>query len=335
MKSITTALTVATGSATAAEVAHSKAAKSTQTTLNKEKLTIQTTNKTIADKVNILERERVVSANASHQEIDDEITFAGTVAASVKAIEQKNKALGKETPGLNADLIKQLTKDMQQQLAKSQIQGYLSEYGFEGQYSEIPTMTDLDYLTRKTKNPDKAKQFARTFKHISGQGHAISRGERTNFDIGEKYPEEVKELAQFLNSVRPSAKNDQLSQEIDKISKKSRRARESLDDLGSKKKSPFEGLKQDASNFVGALKAIPPQAYLVAAAVAAIGLAIYAAYREATKEQRALEEATKHAEHAKKAYEETKTAYDELKASIADYQDAKKALDDMVVGTQE
>ena len=92
----------------------------------------------------------------------------------------------------------------------------------------------------------------------------------------------------------------------------------------------FGTLKADLGVIGKALKMIPPQAWLVAAAIGTIAVAwkVFDYYSEENVLKRNLEESTKAAEDAKKAY-------DDLNTSISNYTNARKNIDDLTEGTIE
>ena len=74
---------------------------------------------------------------------------------------------------------------------------------------------------------------------------------------------------------------------------------------------------------------------LVAAAIAALGVAISMGIDYYNKEAMAAEQAAEAAKNAQKAFEEAKTAAESLKTTISDYQDALTQLKDLKTGTEE
>lgn len=92
----------------------------------------------------------------------------------------------------------------------------------------------------------------------------------------------------------------------------------------------FGTLKADLGVIGKALKMIPPQAWLVAAAIGTIAVAwkVFDYYSEENVLKRNLEESTK-------AAEDTKKAFDDLNTSISNYTNARKNIDDLTEGTIE
>ena len=74
---------------------------------------------------------------------------------------------------------------------------------------------------------------------------------------------------------------------------------------------------------------------LIVAALAAIGVAAYALYKDWNKEADAAKKASQVASNAKRHYEQLNEAYNNLKKSLEDYNAAQDAIDSMTKGTQE
>lgn len=78
-----------------------------------------------------------------------------------------------------------------------------------------------------------------------------------------------------------------------------------------------------------------PAILAVTAAIVAATAVIYLAVEAYHADAEAAKEAAEEAEKAKEAYDDVKSAYDELKSTIADYNNAKEGLDQLVKGTDE
>ena len=102
-----------------------------------------------------------------------------------------------------------------------------------------------------------------------------------------------------------------------------------------KGKAGAKNLASAGKGFVSILKAIPPQAYLVAAAIAAVGAVCYATYKESIKYDEALKQANKTQKEVSENLAETKTAYEQTLSAISDYSNSKTALQDLTKGTRE
>ena len=102
-----------------------------------------------------------------------------------------------------------------------------------------------------------------------------------------------------------------------------------------KGKAGAKSLISAGKGLVSILKAIPPQAYLVVAAIAAVGAVCYAAYKESIKYDEALKQANKTQKEVSENLTETKTAYEQTLSAISDYSNSKTALQDLTKGTRE
>lgn len=85
----------------------------------------------------------------------------------------------------------------------------------------------------------------------------------------------------------------------------------------------------------GSLTAAMGPIALIAAGIIAVGAIISTLTSNTSEAAKAAQKATDAAEGLKTQLEDTKKANEDLKKSLSDYTDARKALDDMVVGTQE
>lgn len=95
----------------------------------------------------------------------------------------------------------------------------------------------------------------------------------------------------------------------------------------------FGGLKQDVSKLGSVLKAIPPQAYIAAAGVAALGVAIYAGIKLYNKDADAAKKAAEEAQKASEQFDQAKQSYDKAISTIQDYTSARDALSSLTEGT--
>jgi len=85
---------------------------------------------------------------------------------------------------------------------------------------------------------------------------------------------------------------------------------------------------------IAASKAIIPLLPYIAI-VGALGLAIYAAYKNWNKEAEAAEQASKNAAEAKKHYDDLKTSLDNVKTALDNLHTAEDNLNNLTKGTQE
>ena len=102
-----------------------------------------------------------------------------------------------------------------------------------------------------------------------------------------------------------------------------------------KGKAGVKNLASAGKGLVSIFQAIPPQAYLVVAAIAAIGAVCYATYKESIKYDEALKQANKTQKEVSENLAETKTAYEQTLSAISNYSNSKTALQDLTKGTRE
>ena len=163
---------------------HTEAVEKTVEKYGQESKAIKQTKKDIGEKTDAIKLEQVISADASHEEIADEVEYAGRVALSTDAIHEKNKALGKAT-GSDRDAVmtsNTIREALNFQQGKDNIQKFLESHGYKGRYSQIPTMS-VNRLTSTGNKKAKAEQLSKTFRAITGQAHAKARGELKDFDL--------------------------------------------------------------------------------------------------------------------------------------------------------
>ena len=334
MKSITNILTLTLGEVTTGEVAHGKAVESTTKKLRTEKQVIDDTADAIDNKETEVDETKAAARAASLEAIEDETAYTKRVMLSIEAIQLKKKALGEDSIDIKKDSMYGFLNAVgSEDTTRDIVQRYLQSKGYEGEYSQIPTMK-IENLKRQKftgGDIDKAQRLSNVFRAITGQAHDVERGKITRVKLGDK--EGVKELVDFLNN------NPDVQSNIDQTTKKTKGLKEqvketsdSLDDMGDNKRDPFKNLKDRASDFTAALKLIPPQAWVVIGVIAAIAATAAIAYSVATAEER----------HLKKAVEETTEAltkareeYENLNKTISDYKDSKDAIKELTDGTVE
>lgn len=314
--------------------------KRTNEKIGREIKAVKRVQKEIQNKTNLIKEEKVISADASTKEISDETRYAAQVMLSVEAILAKNKALGKGPDKVDSNYIFGVINEaMQQQIAKEQIEDYLATKGFKGTYSQIPTMS-ADNLKRMTKDQGKAERLARTFKGISGQGHAIARGEKPDgFTI--KNEKGVNELVEFLNQLNVvKNKAPEATEKVKDVAKHTKAAKEGVEALGAaggagKTGGALTTLKADFATIGKAIAAIPPMAWVAVAAIAAIGVAIWAAYEAATKEQDQINALRQASKDLQNEYNDLKSTIDSLQSSFDGYTSALTTLRSCTKGTKE
>lgn len=104
-----------------------------------------------------------------------------------------------------------------------------------------------------------------------------------------------------------------------------------LSSLIAKKKADIAATLGQAVAYLTAHPAI----LLVASALAVLGTAAYAAYKQWNKEAEAAEKATEAAKEAGEVYNETKKAFKDFGESSKGYQEAEQALSELTKGTEE
>ena len=320
-----------------------KTAKENKGLLKDEKDAIKTTIDEIHDKTNAIKEEQKVSSAASEEEILDETTFANRVAISTEALHQKNKALGSGVTEFDSlDEIQGLSVLTEQEVAKHNIMQFLKAEGYTGKYSQIPTMSK-QRLQAMIKDEQLAGHLSKTFKGITGQGHAIARGERESFDIGNK--KGVKELIEFLNGLESVQKESKPTKKaMEDVTNAGKKAGETIKEIaesetpgtdGDKKGGLFGGLKSDLASIGKFLAGIPAPAYAVVAALAAIAAVTYLIADAIETEKEKDARLQKQVEEATEAYNKMVEASQELNSNISDYQAGIEGMQGLTKGTVE
>ena len=320
-----------------------KTAKDNNDLFKDEINTVQMATKEIHEKKDAIEQEQQISSEASTEEILDETTFANRVAISTEALHQKNKALGSGVTEFDSlDEIGGLSILTEQEVAKHNIMQFLKDNGYTGKYSQIPTMSK-ERLQAITKDEKSAEHLSKIFKGITGQAHAIARGERESFDIRNK--KGLEELIEFLNGLKNVQKESEPTKTaMDDIAKAGEKAGKTIKEItnpetpdkgGNKKGGLFGGLKSDIATIEKFLKGIPPQAYLAVAAITAIAATIYliaeAIETDKERDKRLQEQVDKTTESYNKAVESA----EELNNTISNYQSGIDGLKGLTKGTVE
>ena len=320
-----------------------KTAKDNNDLLKDEINTVQMATQEIHEKEDAIKQEQQTSSEASTEEILDETTFANRVAISTEALHQKNKALGSGVTEFDSlDEIGGLSILTEQEVAKHNIMQFLKDKGYTGKYSQIPTMSK-ERLQAITKDEKSAEYLSKTFKGITGQAHAIARGERESFDIKNK--KGVGELIEFLNGLKNVQKESEPTKTaMEDITKAGEKAGKTIKEItnpetpdkgGNKKGGLFGGLKADIATIEKFLKGIPPQAYLAVAAITAIAATIYliaeAIETDKERDKRLQEQVDKTTESYNKAVESA----EELNNTISNYQSGIDGLKGLTKGTVE
>ena len=320
-----------------------KTAKDNNDLLKDEINTIQMATQEIHEKEDAIKQEQQTSSEASTEEILDETTFANRVAISTEALHQKNKALGSGVTEFDSlDEIGGLSILTEQEVAKHNIMQFLKDKGYTGKYSQIPTMSK-ERLQAIIKDEKSAEYLSKTFKGITGQAHAIARGERESFDIKNK--KGVEELIEFLNGLKNVQKESEPTKTaMDDITKAGEKAGKTIKEItnpetpdksGNKKGGLFGGLKADIATIEKFLSGIPPQAYLAVAAITAIAATIYliaeAIETDKERDKRLQEQVDKTTESYNKAVESA----EELNNTISNYQSGIDGLKGLTKGTVE
>ena len=320
-----------------------KTAKDNNDLLKDEINTVQMATQEIHEKEDAIKQEQQTSSEASTEEILDETTFANRVAISTEALHQKNKALGSGVTEFDSlDEIGGLSILTEQEVAKHNIMQFLKDKGYTGKYSQIPTMSK-ERLQAITKDEKSAEYLSKTFKGITGQAHAIARGERESFDIRNK--KGVEELIEFLNGLKNVQKESEPTKTaMDDIAKAGEKAGKTIKEItnpetpdksGNKKGGLFGGLKADIATIEKFLSGIPPQAYLAVAAITAIAATIYliaeAIETDKERDKRLQEQVDKTTESYNKAVESA----EELNNTISNYQSGIDGLKGLTKGTVE
>ena len=342
----------AQGAATVAEVAHgvaiskttkkqilqTEAVKKTVEEREKEKEVVDDTETEVKEKTQALEIERHISADASHKEIEDELEFASTVALSTQALYEKNRAKGVGiTDGGSSSMLPTINALMEHQQGKNNIQGFLQSKGYEGLYSQIPTMT-TDRLKAMTGNEAKSKRMSKLFSAISGQGHAKARGEADGFHIENE--KGVQELIEFLNSQLPQ--NRTYDPKKKKSSKKEKpKPTPDVDDLG-KKVDDLDGkggilkiLKKDVDDLITGFFSIPTPVLAAAAAIAVLAAGIYLLAEAIETEKEKDERLQKQIDDSVEAYNKATEAANELNSTISSYKAGIDGMQGLTKGTLE
>ena len=320
-----------------------KTAKDNNDLLKDEISTVQMATQEIHEKEDAIKQEQQTSSEASTEEILDETTFANRVAISTEALHQKNKALGSGVTEFDSlDEIGGLSILTEQEVAKHNIMQFLKDKGYTGKYSQIPTMSK-ERLQAITKDEKSAGYLSKTFKGITGQAHAIARGERESFDIKNK--KGVGELIEFLNGLKNVQKESEPTKTaIDDIAKAGEKAGKTIKEItnpetqgkgGNKTGGLFGGLKSDLTSIGKFLTAIPPQAYLAVAAITAVAATIYliaeAIETDKERDKRLQEQVDKTTESYNKAVESAEA----LNNTISNYQSGIDGLKGLTKGTVE
>ena len=138
------------------------------------------------------------------------------------------------------------------------------------------------------------------------------------------------------NKILPEVaeKADDVKSNIDKTNEALQNMKDGVDKNGGKNKY-FETLKADLSTIGMAITKIPPQSYIAAAAIAAIGVAIWAAYEKATKAQDQINNLNKAAETLQAEYENVNSKINEIESAISGYEDLITVLNGCTKGTKE
>lgn len=344
----------AQGKATASELAHGAAVQDTtkkqikQTEAVKEtidereaeKKIVDATETEVKEKTEALETERLISADASHKEITDEVDYASKVALSTQAIYEKNRAKGSgPTSGGSDSMIPIINELMQQQESKQNIQNFLQSKGYEGLYSQIPTMS-ADRLKAMTHNEAKSKRMSKLFSAISGQGHAIARDEIQDFNIENE--KGIQELINFLNGQLPQNRKDvkKTKKDLGDLANEGKNVGNVLDDLGDKtgggkKKGIFDTLKTDIDDLVTGFMSIPAPVFGVIAVVAALAAGIYLLAEAIETEKEKDERLQKQIDEATESYHRATEAAGELNSAISNYQSGIDGMQGLTKGTLE
>ena len=342
----------AQGAATVAEVAHgvaiskttkkqmlqTEAVKQTIEEREKEKEVVDDTETEVKEKTQALEIERHISADASHKEIEDELEFASTVALSTQALYEKNRAKGVGiTDGGSSSMIPTINALMEHQQGKNNIQGFLQSKGYEGLYSQIPTMT-TDRLKAMTGNEAKSKRMSKLFSAISGQGHAKARGEADGFHIENE--KGVQELIEFLNSQLPQNRTYDPKKKTSPKKEKPKPTPD-VDDLGKKvddldgKGGILKTLKKDVDDLITGFFSIPTPVLAAAAAIAVLAAGIYLLAEAIETEKEKDERLQKQIDDSVEAYNKATEAANELNSTISSYKAGIDGMQGLTKGTLE
>ena len=159
---------------------------------------------------------------------------------------------------------------------------------------------------------------------------------KANREWAKNHPKDLQTMVDAMWE-EPEGKN------ADDLIDKTKELKEGVEDVGEagkklkgdKKGGLFAGLKEDFKGIVSVLKAIPPQAYIAAAAVAVIAASIYLIAEAIETEKERDERLRKTVEETEEAYRKTVEASQELYDSISAYESGVEGLEGLTKGTIE
>lgn len=138
------------------------------------------------------------------------------------------------------------------------------------------------------------------------------------------------------NKILPEVaeKADDVKSNIDKTKEALQNMKDGADKKDGKNKY-FETLKADLSTIGTAITKIPPQAYIATAAIAAIGIAIWAIYKKSTEAQEQIDNLRESSQRLGEEAAESQERINSIEASFSSYETALDTLKSCVKGSEE
>lgn len=247
------------------------------------------------------------------QNVADDVVSQGTIDAVDAAAELMDKILpedelARETEKIFGNLKKKIEKEAKE-IADSGIQ------------SLFDNPIDEDALWKQAEQKAKLKLAKKQQSTSSDLPNAVQLSMSDNFD----------EIVGGLDDVGKSAAKTTTNVE---------KASQALAGMGGKTggavgSALFGGLKADLATIGSAIAKIPPQAYIAVAAIAALGVAIWALHEAATKEQDLINNLKAGAQELTAEYEKLASETASIKSEFDKYNDIIATLNGCTKGTKE